>query len=340
MARERRRKNKSLKARLIATTTLKISPILLAIVMVGNYVVDTLKGDFVPQWAYDDLKDQFVNEQVIEYPPHLSSDTITSSPEPTIDLEIEDTTVTDGLDDARNDVDVYDNFVENEDKIELSDKLLKDGFEFSVIDFNGLEQVNDDVTAWINIPGTNIDYPVVQGTDNSYYLNHDFYNNESKLGAIYSDSRQNALDVTMSELSDISIVYGHNFSGKRMFNELCNFKSQSYFDNHNFGIIYTPDGYAYEVEFFAGVVIDGGDDSVLYTADFIDEDVYDAYIQNIRDNSRFTSDVEVEFGDKVVALVTCSYETDNSRFVLYGRLGKQYTNEMQIEDDTNKVLVK
>ena len=99
--------------------------------------------------------------------------------------------------------------------------------------------------------------------------------------------------------------------------------------------MYTSDGYAYKVDFFAGVVVDGNDDSILYTADFIDEDMFNEYIRIIRENSRFQTDIEVEFGDKIIALTTCSYETNNSRFVLYGKLSKQYTYESQIEQSAS-----
>lgn len=325
------------KTKLLLGTVLKVSPLVAGLIVAGNFVIKTVGGDIVSTLTYEDLKDRFTVEQP-------QKEEVTPIPTVTPEIIIPDeidvpensVTVTETLEEEtevlEEEEQLYENFVPNEDKEVISSKLLDMGFEFDVIDFAGLKEINSNVGAWVTIPGTNIDYPIVHGDDNTYYLNHDIYGNETKLGAIYSDSRQNALDTKMSELSDITIIYGHNFSGQRMFNEICNFKSQEYYDNHRFGVIYTPDGYAYEAEFFAGVVIDGSDDSVLYTADFISNDSYDRYFNNIKSNSRFTSDVELEFGDKVVALVTCTYETDNSRFVLYAKLGKQYTYEAQIEE--------
>lgn len=116
----------------------------------------------------------------------------------------------------------------------------------------------------------------------------------------------------------------------KMFANLMKFKDQEFVNNHPFGVIYTPDGYAYKAEFVAGRVIDGEDDSILYKEDFEDEESFNNFIKDIKDNSMTKTDVDVNYEDKMIALVTCSYETDNSRFVLYAKLTKQYTNELQM----------
>lgn len=123
-----------------------------------------------------------------------------------------------------------------------------------------------------------------------------------------------------------------------MFAPICNYKSQSFYEKHPFGIVYTPDGCAYQAEFFAGVIISGKDDSELYTNDFIDEAIFDEYIRQIKSSSTFNSDVEIEFGDKILAMVTCSYEQQNYRYVLYAKLNKQliYKPEVVPTKELNK----
>ena len=323
-----------IKAKIAALTAAKIAPVALIAILAGNYVIDSFGGEIISLKGYEDLEDKYTAEQTYEPETNLPGNLIIEENEDET-LETENNTETKEETEKEITID-YPEFIPNEDKqVEISRELLDEGFKFESVDFEGLRTINPDITAWVEIPGTNIDYPIVQGDDNSHYLKHDFYGNYTDLGSIYADSRQNSLESEMSELNDISIIYGHNFSGKRMFNEICNYKSERYYDDHKFGIVYTSDGYAYKVDFFAGVVIDGSDDSALYTADFIDEDVFNAYIQNLKDNSRFQSELEIEFGDKIIALTTCSYETNNSRFVLYGKLSKQYTYESQIEQSAS-----
>ena len=80
------------------------------------------------------------------------------------------------------------------------------------------------------------------------------------------------------------------------------------------------------------VIIDGDDETAVFTSDFVDADMYDNYIDNIKENSTFESQVPIEYGDKVIALVTCSYETNDSRYVLYAKLEKQLINTIEYGD--------
>ena len=75
----------------------------------------------------------------------------------------------------------------------------------TVVDFKALKKINQEIVAWIRIPDTSIDYPVVQGNDDSYYLTHTFKKTEHVAGAIFLDSDNNA-DFS----DDKNIIYGHN----------------------------------------------------------------------------------------------------------------------------------
>ena len=95
------------------------------------------------------------------------------------------------------------------------------------MDFSALRQQNPDVLGWILIPGTRVSYPVVQGTDNSYYLNHTWRGGKNSVGAIFMECRNS------SDLSDFNtIIYGHRMNNRSMFGTLSQYKSRSYWQAH------------------------------------------------------------------------------------------------------------
>lgn len=84
--------------------------------------------------------------------------------------------------------------------------------------------------AWLRLDGTHIDYPVMQTSDNYWFLNHDFYNNESVSGAIFLDFR-NAPDFS----DKLSIIYGHRMNGSLMFSDIAKYRDVEYLAEHSFG---------------------------------------------------------------------------------------------------------
>ena len=106
----------------------------------------------------------------------------------------------------------------------------------TVVDFKALKKMNPDIVAWIRIPDTSIDYPVVQGNDDSYYLTHTFKKTEHVAGAIFLDSDNNA-DFS----DDKNIIYGHNMKDGSMFRGLRNFLDDEFLKEHHILYLYLPD---------------------------------------------------------------------------------------------------
>ena len=106
----------------------------------------------------------------------------------------------------------------------------------TVVDFRALKKINPDIVAWIRIPDTSIDYPVVQGNDDSYYLTHTFKKAEHVAGAIFLDSDNNA-DFS----DDKNIIYGHNMKDGSMFRGLRNFLDDEFLKEHHILYLYLPD---------------------------------------------------------------------------------------------------
>ena len=187
-----------------------------------------------------------------------------------------------------------------------------DSIENTVIDFDSLSKINPDIVGWIGIEGLEIDYPIVQTKDNEFYLNHLFSLEKNKLGAIFMDYRSN------SKFKDRNtIVYGHNMKNGSMFSSLTNYKKQDYYDANPDILLITKE-LKYRVDFFAGVIVDGSYESVRL--DFSNEDDFTQYIDSLVEMSTFKSAVTVGSEDRIISLVTCSYEYNNARYALYGKL--------------------
>ena len=180
-----------------------------------------------------------------------------------------------------------------------------------VVDFDALREVNSDIVAWLYLEGTKINYPVVQGTDNNYYLQHMFEGSWNGAGCIFLDSRNEG------DFSDRhSIIYGHHMKNGTMFSGLDDYKKQEFYDSHPTILLMTPDQ-NYKIELFAGYVA-SVEDNAWELGFTLPE--YERWLSMTKEKSCFSSQVEPSKIDQVVTLSTCSYEFDNARFVVVGIL--------------------
>lgn len=187
-------------------------------------------------------------------------------------------------------------------------------------DFDVLQAWNPDIVAWIYSPGTGIDYPVVKGSDNEFYLNHTVDKNRSIIGSIFMESA-NSPDFS----DDITVLYGHHIKGGRMFSSLSGYKNQSYYDSHPTMKLYTKDE-NYDIELFAGNIVNGSIEG--FPLRFSQEEQRKQWINQCLQNSTFRSKIEPDVGDKMIVLCTCTYEYQNARYIIYGILKKQQADEV------------
>lgn len=182
----------------------------------------------------------------------------------------------------------------------------------SVMNFNPLIEINPDVVGWLTAVDTNIDYPVVQSNDNVYYLTHLFNRESNKLGSLFMDYR------SQRDFSDRNtLIYGHNMLDNSMFASLTNYEQQEYYEAHPVIQLFTPQG-DYTIKLIAGFVESGNTDFVRLT--FEDDADFLAYIQQLKSKSTFTSPVELQPQDRILTFSTCSYNFNNARYVLFGKL--------------------
>lgn len=172
-----------------------------------------------------------------------------------------------------------------------------------------LSSVNDNYMFWINVKGTNIDYPVVQGEDNDFYLNHGFNKEYLSSGSIFLDYRNNFND------DFNSVIYGHHMRNRTMFGELMKFKDEEFFRNNKDITITSKDG-TYDYEIFAVGVFDA--DFGYNNVSFSDENEFSNFLNKIMSSSTYKRDI-VDSSDKIITLSTCSYEYDNARTAVFAK---------------------
>ena len=179
------------------------------------------------------------------------------------------------------------------------------------VDFALLQSINPETVAWIT-SDDGISYPVVQGTDNEYYLNHLFDGTVNRNGAIFADYR-NAPGFADRN----TFIYGHNMLNGAMFASLANYGVRGYYEEHPQLILTLPEQTWY-LQVFAGYVTPGNSD--IYQLSFSSDEEFGSYLQKIRALSDFASDVTVTPQDRIVTLSTCTYDYDDARYVLHCRL--------------------
>lgn len=181
-------------------------------------------------------------------------------------------------------------------------------------DWQSLKQTNENIVAWIYVPDCNISFPVVQGKDNKYYLNHTVNGEYNVRGSIFLDASAN-----MNFTDDNSIIYGHSVEGGGMFTSLKNYGDEQFFKEHPIFYLLTPDAnYICKVFTFAKTT----EDSVFYTTSF--QNNRQEIIESMKQTSTYSNDLEDRNG-ALVSLSTCDLDygfESNHRLVLTGILEK------------------
>lgn len=183
------------------------------------------------------------------------------------------------------------------------------------IDFAKLSVINGNIVGWIFQPGTGINYPVVQGDDNEYYLNHLINGKKNKYGSVFADSRiENPL--TDPE----TIIYGHNMKDGTMFGSLNSYKKQSYYEKNPNFYLYTPDGKIYVLKALGGMTIaadsnlfavslSGGDNRFL-VEQFTSGSTFNASLDAVSESYKLGDDL------KLMMLSTCTGNSSRRYVVL------------------------
>jgi len=181
------------------------------------------------------------------------------------------------------------------------------------VNFDRLTGINPDAVGWILSENTSINYPLVQGRDNSYYLSRLVNNEVNRLGSIFMDYR-NKRDFS----DEHTLIYGHNMKDGSMFSELELYKEPGYYADHKAIYLLTKDQ-IFRVDVIAGYVTTPQKIGQIYSS-FDTLDAREKYISEARRLSNFQSEVGLSQEDRIVSFFTCDYTTEDSRFVVIGKL--------------------
>ena len=180
------------------------------------------------------------------------------------------------------------------------------------IDYAGLQEMNPEIYAWIRIPGTAVDYPIVQRPeDDAYYLDHTIEGAEGLPGSIYTESL-NKKDFTDKN----TVIYGHNMKDNTMFGSLKDYKDSAYMDEHSEVYIYTPE-HIFTYKIFAAVTYDSR--HIMVAFDFAQDEQYQAYLDSLSQvrnmASYINTDIPVTTADRIITMSTCNGNNDQ-RFLV------------------------
>ena len=179
-----------------------------------------------------------------------------------------------------------------------------------------LKKLNPDVKAWIQVPKTNIDYPVVQGQDDMEYINKNVYGEFELSGAIFLSC------LNKDDFSDpYNLVYGHNMKNGVMFADVADFTNKEYFETHQKGKLYLTDA-TRKIRFFACMKVTAADAKIYHPDGYRKENLKDL-LDYIQANAVQYRDVNVADENSLIALSTCSEAETNGRVVLIGKLERE-----------------
>ena len=184
------------------------------------------------------------------------------------------------------------------------------------VDFEALQAINPDVYAWIQIPGTNVNYPILQSVTEAddYYLNTTIDGKAGYPGSIYTE-KYNSTSFT----DPVTVVYGHNMKEGTMFADLHKYTDRTFFDSNPYIYIYLPDK-TLKYQIFAAVAFD--DRYILGNYNFQDKDDFQKYLDELRSSidGNVNLDVPVSQESKILTLSTCIGEYPDQRWLVNATL--------------------
>lgn len=209
------------------------------------------------------------------------------------------------------------------DSLEPSEETPEDlssyGIDGRSIDWASLqEEQNKDIYAWIVVPGTVIDYPVLQHPEEmDYYLEYNLDGSKGRPGCIYTQ-RMNSKDWTDRN----TVLYGHNMRVGTMFAGLHDFEDAEFFEENRYIHIYSEDGRILIYEIFAAYAF--SDTHILLTYDFITDTGYQQYLDTVMEsaekNGHFRQGTELSTEDSIITLSTCVRGNSSQRYLVQGVL--------------------
>lgn len=219
----------------------------------------------------------------------------------------EDTDVS-GQEDRRKRTGTVLTYPEKEKVVFSEDKILPQ--------YREIYSQNNDFVGWLCLPRTEIDYPVMQSTDNDYYLHRDFYGNDNKNGQLILDVKCDPWTPSYN-----LVISGHNMKNGTMFGTLPFFESKGYWRLNKlftFDTLMSEGTYVIFAAFYSADY-DENEEGFRYNADIQYELDAETWLAEIEENKLYDTGIDVQFGDEFLTLTTCTYNREDGRFVVVAR---------------------
>lgn len=193
-------------------------------------------------------------------------------------------------------MDKIDKYVDDE----KTDATVQSNEELKNIDWKNLKSINSDIVGWIQIPNTEINYPVVYGSDNEFYLKHSYDKSLLHYGSIFMDHNTNFENGALN-----TFIYGHNVYGEdSMFSSLKYYKDINYYSQHKYFYYYTEE-HIYKCYIFSFYTDEGDSDSFTYDA--VNKNKLNEYIELVKSKNIYQTDI-VDPINLIITLYTCSHD--------------------------------
>ncbi|VTT17159.1 class B sortase [Streptococcus dysgalactiae] len=181
--------------------------------------------------------------------------------------------------------------------------------------FEELLALNEDVIGWLTIPGTHIDYPLVQGETNLEYINKAVDGSVAMSGSLFLDTRNH------NDFTDLySLIYGHHMAGNVMFGEIPKFLKKDFFESHRKATIETRERKTLTVEIFACLKTDAFDQLVFNPNAMMNQDQQREFINYISDKSKQFRPITLNSKTRLIAFSTCENFSTDERIIVVGAI--------------------
>ena len=200
--------------------------------------------------------------------------------------------------------------------IEIDESKITESKTERMIQLEELQKENEEIIGWLEIEGTNINYPVLQTSDNDYYLTHNYKKEKASTGSIFLDK-----DFDLINGSSNYLIYGHRNKQGLMFEDLIKYAEEDFYKEHT-KIKFTTnkDDSIYEIlSVFYSRVYYKSEQNVFryyYFVNAENEQEYNDFVKNAKKASIYDTGVTAKYGDQLLTLSTCEYSQEDGRFAV------------------------
>lgn len=203
--------------------------------------------------------------------------------------------------------------------IEIDTSSITDNITERMLQLKELKKVNEDIIGWLEIDNTKINFPVLQGSDNEYYMTHTYNKKYSSDGSIFLDK-----DYDWNIPSSNLLIYGHNNKNGNMFQDLLKYEDENYYKEHpNIRFTTVDDDSQYEIiSVFKSRVYYKSEQNVFRYYFFINadnEEDYNYYVEESKKASLYDTEKTAIYGEQLLTLTTCEYSQEDGRFVIVAK---------------------